>query len=251
MSNHTYNDALFAQFYDIIIERMGTQNLEIDFWKSCAKVYGDPILELGCGTGRLLLALAEMGYFVMGIDISPHMLRILEQKLSEASSDVRNKVQWKLGDMIDPVVNRHDFRLIIFAASQFLHLKNDDQRLTCLKNSRLLLADSGVLIISSSRLNKGRQQSFRNISKPEDPFILQTRETWEGNVFLRYFKLIQGQQEHLFWWSLYPIEDSHIKQLIKKACLRCIPPPSHIPLPKERNIYLCMKNTAKIEIRGK
>lgn len=250
--DHTYNDALFAQFYDIIIERMGRKTFELDFWESCAKLYGDPILYHGCGTGRLLLPLAEEGYFIVGVDFSPCMLKILEQKLNEAYKHVRNKVQLKLCNMIDPVavIKRRDFRLIMFPGSQFLHLKTDQQRLTCLRNNRTLLADDGVIVISNAKLHKSIER-FKTISNPDDLFTLQVRITWKRGAYRRYFKLIQEGQEHLFWWSLYPIEASHMKRLINSAGLRCIPIPPNLHPPIDRNVYFCRKRTGKNEIRVK
>ena len=50
---------------------------DLPFWQTLAGEYGDPILELGCGTGRILLPLAGMGYRVTGLDTDPDMLTFL------------------------------------------------------------------------------------------------------------------------------------------------------------------------------
>jgi len=248
LSEHTYNDEVFAQFYDIIIERMGAKDLELDFWKSCAETFGDPILYLGCGTGRLLLPLAELGYFITGIDSSPYMLNILRQKLRRVPANIRKNVRLKLGDMVNPrlLVNKNYFHLIMFPASQFLHLKTDVQRLKCLKNSSLVMADDGVLVISNSKLDKGRRNDAKYvkvISKPNDPFILETWTTLRKGVFRRYFKLVWNKREFLFYWTLYPIESSHLIRLIQRAGLRTFFAPRNISLPKKREIYFCKKYT--------
>ena len=43
---------------------------DLPFWNKLANEMGDPILELGCGTGRLLLPLIQAGHEVVGIDKS-------------------------------------------------------------------------------------------------------------------------------------------------------------------------------------
>jgi SAM-dependent methyltransferase len=54
--------------------------VDLPFWLDLARTQGDPILELGCGTGRVLFQLAEIGYKCFGIDNSPGMLATLEEK---------------------------------------------------------------------------------------------------------------------------------------------------------------------------
>jgi ubiquinone/menaquinone biosynthesis C-methylase UbiE len=46
---------------------------EFEFWIQEAKKCGNTILELCCGTGRILLPLAEKGFDVTGIDITESM----------------------------------------------------------------------------------------------------------------------------------------------------------------------------------
>lgn len=54
---------------------------DIPFWISLAEEYGEPVLELGCGTGRVLTPLAEAGFEVFGLDHDPEMLSFLRRSL--------------------------------------------------------------------------------------------------------------------------------------------------------------------------
>jgi SAM-dependent methyltransferase len=54
---------------------------DLPYWSSLAQTVGDPILELGCGTGRVLLHLAKAGFRTFGIDNSPSMLSYLKNIL--------------------------------------------------------------------------------------------------------------------------------------------------------------------------
>ena len=246
ISENSYEASLFAQFYDFIIERLGRGDMYSKIVKFYSEQFGDPILEMGCGTGRQLLPLAERGYSVTGIDYSPEMLSIFEQKLSNAAPEVREKVRLIVGDMTNPPISQSDFRFIFFSASQFLHLNNDEQRLACLKHTRNLLAEDGIVLIGNSKFQK-ESHSWEDYSQPDDTWMLQVRLKQEGGVFQEDIKLTpksQAQQEVLFepGWRLYPIEDIHMRELIEQTGLRCIPLPPDCPTISTSNLYLCEKN---------
>lgn len=52
---------------------------DLPFWMGLAQSSGDPILELGCGTGRVLLQLAQAGYTTVGLDNNWAMLAFLRE----------------------------------------------------------------------------------------------------------------------------------------------------------------------------
>ena len=67
----TYDDA-----YAIIRDSSG----DAAFYQSMAEADEGPLLELGCGTGRILLKVAETGIACVGIDASEEMLNVLSEK---------------------------------------------------------------------------------------------------------------------------------------------------------------------------
>ena len=78
MSTALY-DGFIADYYDESpIVRGRTR--DVAFYRDAVHEYGDPVLELGCGTGRITLALAEAGHRVTGLDISERMLERCNQK---------------------------------------------------------------------------------------------------------------------------------------------------------------------------
>lgn len=54
---------------------------DLPFWLGLAARQGEPILELGCGTGRVLIPLAQAGYLAVGLDNDLEMLRFLRLRL--------------------------------------------------------------------------------------------------------------------------------------------------------------------------
>jgi len=57
---------------------------DLPYWLDLAARCSGPILELGCGTGRVLIPLAQAGNEVYGLDIAPDMLAFLRQKIDPA-----------------------------------------------------------------------------------------------------------------------------------------------------------------------
>jgi SAM-dependent methyltransferase len=57
---------------------------DLPFWQQLATDQGGPILELGCGSGRVLIPLAAQGYTIVGLDHDPAMLTYLRRRLPES-----------------------------------------------------------------------------------------------------------------------------------------------------------------------
>ncbi len=131
-----YND---GERFDLSIKEVA----DLPFYAELAKEYGDPILELCCGTGRIAIPLAEKGFNVTGIDISKPFLALAKKKAKAAKVDI----EWVYGDIRDFSLHRK-FRLILIPFNSVAHVITvEDFRsmMACIK--RHLTAD-GRLVIS-------------------------------------------------------------------------------------------------------
>lgn len=63
---------LHAEWYELA-SASKDNGAELDFWHRCLKEAGEPALELGSGTGRVLVPLLEQGWNIHGLENSPHM----------------------------------------------------------------------------------------------------------------------------------------------------------------------------------
>ncbi len=61
---------------------------DMDFSLDYASSANGKILELGCGTGRVLIPIARAGGHIVGLDLSEHMLAKCSQKLETEGSEV-------------------------------------------------------------------------------------------------------------------------------------------------------------------
>lgn len=137
-------DSFIADYYDhspMVIQR--TQ--DVAFYSKAAKQYGDPVLELGCGTGRITLAIAEAGYRVVGLDISGKMLKRAAEKRSRLRREAQERIHLFQGDMTKFDLGEK-FRSIIIPFRPFQHLLETEQQIQCLECIRRHLGPRGRLI---------------------------------------------------------------------------------------------------------
>jgi len=87
-----------AAFYDGDYEAAGYDH-DVPFYVDLARESGGPVLEMGCGTGRVLLPVARAGIEVAGVDASARMLERLAARLAVEPEAVRRRVRLVEGDI--------------------------------------------------------------------------------------------------------------------------------------------------------
>lgn len=102
---------LSAAFYDTVTAADRRLEGDVDVYARLAPE-GGAILELGVGTGRLAVALAEKGFQVTGVDIAPAMLAQARAKLADLPNRIASRVELKRGDMTDITLGK-TFDLVI------------------------------------------------------------------------------------------------------------------------------------------
>jgi SAM-dependent methyltransferase len=114
-----------AAFYDL--EHLSFRD-DVDFYIGFVEAVGDPILELGCGSGRLLVPLASAGYRVTGLDRSCAMLERAQERTDDEGLD--SLITLFEGDLDNaPRAPGGPFGVAIIALNGFLHLTTAiDQR---------------------------------------------------------------------------------------------------------------------------
>jgi SAM-dependent methyltransferase len=110
---------------------------------------GGPILEYGCGEGRITLPIAHAGIAVTGVDASPPMLASLRARLRQATPSVRAKVTLHRGDMREVALKRR-FPQVFCTFNTFLHLYTRDDVERFLARVRAHLAPKGRFVFDTS-----------------------------------------------------------------------------------------------------
>ncbi|SRR6266508_1269282 len=138
-----YNEFL-AELYDYI--RPYRDRKDVDFFVDIARSSAGPVLELGCGTGRVLIPTARAGIEIVGLDASASMLSVCQKRLSAEPEAVRLKTYLVQGDMRQFEIKRQ-FALITIPFRPFQHLLTTEDQLSCLQTARHHLTPGGCLIL--------------------------------------------------------------------------------------------------------
>jgi SAM-dependent methyltransferase len=135
--------AFTAEFYDNVLPYRTRP--DVNFYVEYAKKIGGPVLELGCGTGRVLIPTAREGIDVIGLDRSPSMLDVCRKRLADEPQEVQERVRLFESDMRYFELNQ-TFTLITIPFRPFQHLITVEDQLACLQNARTHLHEGGRLI---------------------------------------------------------------------------------------------------------
>jgi SAM-dependent methyltransferase len=127
-------------------------NEEIAWHLHYAQVAGGPVLELACGTGRLLCTLAEHGFSVTGLDLSHTMVNIARGNAAALPDSARERVRLVQGDMSRFAFDAQ-FGLIYIAGNSFRELTEPEQHLDCLRCVVRHLRDDGVFLMTERRFD--------------------------------------------------------------------------------------------------
>ncbi|NTW01525.1 MAG: class I SAM-dependent methyltransferase [Oscillochloris sp.] len=130
----------FARYYDADF-RDYTEDLP--FYREMARRSGGPILELMCGTGRILLPLVEAGHEMTGVDIAPAMLAIARQHLDE-SELAATLIE---GDVRSITLPSQIYGMVFVAINSFMHLESIRDQLAALDTARRALMRRGTLVL--------------------------------------------------------------------------------------------------------
>jgi SAM-dependent methyltransferase len=130
-----------AQRYDLVMGAYASGD-QLDFYRRQAARYGEPVLELACGSGRITIPLANEGVNIAGMDISKEMLHLPKVKASADGAFVR----FLPGDMRSFDLGEK-FKLIFVPAQSLSHLHSREEVENCFACVRRHLAEEGRFLI--------------------------------------------------------------------------------------------------------
>lgn len=179
---HDFADV--AENYDLYLDVMNKNGLHegfLDFYLDLAKKYGNGgVIDIACGTGAVLLYLAEHGIIADGTDISEEMCRIASEKAQN------NNFALNIFPADMTAFNSgRKYSCAIIARSGFMHLTTPELQRAALLNIRRNLTDNGIL-------------SF-NTFDPHPVYQAQQMNTKDTDYSLRLEYLNkQGKKERIY-----------------------------------------------------
>jgi SAM-dependent methyltransferase len=129
-----------AHLYDVLFEDL---QFDRDFYQQMAREIGGPVLEVACGTGRVLIPLLQAGFPVDGIDLYQPMLDRLRNKAANLGF-FPNLLQ---ADMRSFSLGRR-YKLVFIAFNGFTHCLTTEDQLRALIACREHLSKEGCLVLT-------------------------------------------------------------------------------------------------------
>ncbi len=213
---------------------------DVDFYLAAARRARGPVLELGCGTGRIALPLGRAGFDVTGVDISPSMIRIARRK-AEALFP-RLPVRFRRGDMTRFNLHRK-FALALIPFRAFQHVQDPAKQRACLACVHRHLRPGGRLIVDlfDPRLSAldpdhvrlmWRQQTLRDGltgrtlkivcgSRKVEAVSQIMQEVWEFTLRDRRGRLLRRQRDAITLRWTYRWEMRYLLELAGFTPLAC------------------------------
>ncbi|MEN6356367.1 MAG: class I SAM-dependent methyltransferase [Armatimonadota bacterium] len=138
-------DEVHAAYYDLTSTGLVG---DVEFYVDEATRTGGPVLELGAGTGRTLIPIAEAGVEIVGLDNSSAMLAVAREKISALSEQAQSRIRLVEGDMRSFSLDQK-FKLVTIPFRAFQHILTPEDQRAALKCIREHMVDNGKLIFNT------------------------------------------------------------------------------------------------------
>jgi trans-aconitate methyltransferase len=138
-----------AGFYATIARYYDAENTDktddLAMYSELAEEYGGPILDIGCGTGRVVFHLAQEGYVTHGIDSEYDMLERAKMKLS-VFSHIRDKLMFYHGDVLTYQMEKR-FKMALLSYNALMHFHTQDEQISLLRRLHEWMLPNSLLVI--------------------------------------------------------------------------------------------------------
>lgn len=204
----------FANYYDLYV---GNFDADLDFYLSlCNK--NDQILEVGCGTGRVLQKFLQKNYNITGIDISEDMLELAREKLNIYIQ--QEKVKLAIYDLSEKSMPyNYDKVLVTFYTFNYIHRQPE----IFLKNMYDSMIKNGTVVIDlfypKSLLNNKINDIWTesSVSFNNRNILIKDKRIFNQNIEYRSQIYIEGGKELQINTERRYFSPKEIEKLLKLA----------------------------------
>lgn len=189
---------LIAPFYD---SEHAQFDEDLDLYRNFAELCSGSLLELACGSGRLLLPLAREGHTLTGVDTSERMLALAQARLQE--ENIASRVTLIQQDMCTLRLPQK-YSLAFIALGSFAHLTTRKAQQQALAAVRAHVTKGGTFIVDISNTDA------RYMEQMSGQLLLQG--TWQrddGSLLTHMVSPASSHTQHLL--ELTHFYDQHVQ----------------------------------------
>jgi SAM-dependent methyltransferase len=218
MTDSAYFYDTIARYYDA---EHDSKTDDLEFYSELAATHGDPILDIGCGTGRIMFHLAAQGYQTVGVDFSAQMLARGKRR-AQGRADLQNKTTFYEGDA---TIFKYpaQYPLVLLPYNYLTHFKSAASQRQVLANAVNALAKGGLLVIDMPNAGETYASANDNTINLERTFT----DSESGHVVMQQSvsHLDRAEQlQHITWIYDEIAADGGLKRLVAPHILRHIFP---------------------------
>jgi cyclopropane fatty-acyl-phospholipid synthase-like methyltransferase len=217
---------LIAPFYDLEHAHFDE---DLSLYTNFAELCGSPLLELACGSGRLLVPLARQGYELTGVDSSGSMLELAREALEQAGVAARCKL---VQESMSKLRLGQKFRLAFIALGSFGHICTRQEQRQTLAAVRDHLTTGGKFILdisnedarymehlSSQMLHQGtwQREDGALLTHLVSPASSLTKHLLELTHFYEEYRQGEAVQRTVITTHLYLFERNEAELLLEEA----------------------------------
>jgi SAM-dependent methyltransferase len=213
-------ESLFVRAYDAFYARGAAPIVgDIEFYQRLAQETGGAVLELGCGTGRIALALAQAGLPVTGIDVSDGMLAVARCNSERLPAAARGRLTLVEQDMARLNLGRR-FGLVFIAFRSFQHLLSVEEQRATLAGVRRHLRPNGRLALHLF------DPRFDLLADENPPAIRQsgidptTRRRYDGEILRTRRDYVNQIRRDLWRYLETDADGALLEEAIREMALR-------------------------------
>lgn len=191
-SNETWFSSWFdTPYYHILYKERNDKEAQL-FMDNLTNYLNLPekakVLDLACGKGRHAIYLNQLGFDVIGADLS-------ENSIAEANKNANESLHFKVHDMRESFEEKYDAIFNLFTS--FGYFENDNDNLTTLKAIKNSLSDYGFAVIDFMNVNQVIETLVPEEVKTVDgiDFHLK-RYVADGHIFKEIDFEDKGQKYH-------------------------------------------------------
>jgi SAM-dependent methyltransferase len=156
-----------AGFYSTIARYYDAEHTDktddLAMYSRLAEEYGDPILDVGCGTGRVMFHLAQEGHTTHGIDSEYDMLERAKMRL-DVFGHVRDKLMFYQGDVLTYDIEKR-FKLVLLSYNALMHFHTQEEQLVLMRRERTFIdPETGHMIMQQATSYLDRVQQLMHVT---------------------------------------------------------------------------------------
>lgn len=190
---------------------------DVSFFKNIIPEYGNEVLEIACGSGRLTIPLKKEGINITGLDLSDKMIELAKEKAKKEDLDI----DFIVGDCRDFDLNKK-FDVIFIPFNSICHIYKTEDVINFFSCVKKHLKEKGIFIISvfnpAMEYLTRKNDDLYKIYSYNDPYGQGPVEIWERTDYDNstqisnlkwHFRFKKSGEEHIFPLNMkmyFPVE---------------------------------------------